>query len=82
MIQILFLVFQSSAVQVKNVVYQNIKGTSASNVAVTFDCSKRFPCQGIVLEDVDLEIEGGAAAKALCNNVKLSETGVVSPHCP
>ncbi|GFY96227.1 polygalacturonase ADPG2-like protein [Actinidia rufa] len=73
---------QSSAVQVKNIVYQNIKGTSASDVAVTFDCSKRFPCQGIVLEGVDLEREGGAAAKALCNNVKLSETGVVSPHCP
>ncbi|XP_057488003.1 polygalacturonase [Actinidia eriantha] len=73
---------QSSAVQVKNVVYKNIKGTCASNVAVTFDCSKRFPCRGIVLEDVDLEIEGGAAAKALCNNVEISETGVVSPHCP
>ncbi|KAG5555677.1 hypothetical protein RHGRI_006356 [Rhododendron griersonianum] len=73
---------QSSAVQVKNVLYQNIKGTSASNVAITFACSKRFPCQGIVLQNVDIEKRGGGAAKALCNNVKASAVGVLSPHCP
>ncbi|XP_058205305.1 polygalacturonase [Rhododendron vialii] len=73
---------QSSAVQVKNVLYQNIKGTSASNVATAFYCSKRFPCQGIVLQNVNIEKRGGGAAKALCNNVKTSAVGVVSPHCP
>ncbi|KAE9466031.1 hypothetical protein C3L33_02048, partial [Rhododendron williamsianum] len=73
---------QTSAVQVKNVLYQNIKGTSASNVAITFACSKRFPCQGIVLQNVDIEKRGGGAAKALCNNVKASAVGVLSPHCP
>ncbi|KAI3472616.1 hypothetical protein Pfo_030311 [Paulownia fortunei] len=44
---------QGSAVQVKNVVYQNIKGTSASDVAINFDCNKSHPCQGIVLQNVD-----------------------------
>ncbi|KAK8554267.1 hypothetical protein V6N12_031233 [Hibiscus sabdariffa] len=39
-----------SAVQVKNVVYTNIKGTSASEVAIKFDCSKTHPCQGILLQ--------------------------------
>ncbi|KAJ9184785.1 hypothetical protein P3X46_004473 [Hevea brasiliensis] len=72
-----------SAVQVKNVVYKNIKGTSASEVAIKFDCSKTYPCQGILLEDVILEREAGnQTAKALCNNVNLAELGVVSPHCP
>ncbi|XP_037491841.1 polygalacturonase isoform X2 [Jatropha curcas] len=74
---------QKSAIQVKNVVYKNIKGTSASNVAIKFDCSKNYPCQGILLEDVILKTEGGdEAAKASCSNVKLTEMGVVSPNCP
>ncbi|KAK2975713.1 hypothetical protein RJ640_010772 [Escallonia rubra] len=73
---------QGSAVQVKNVVYQNIKGTSASDVAIKFDCSKSFPCQGIVLEEINLVKQGGKAAKAACSNVRLNQMGGVSPHCP
>ncbi|OMO71482.1 Glycoside hydrolase, family 28 [Corchorus olitorius] len=73
---------QSSAVQVKNVVYKNIKGTSASDVAIKFDCSKNYPCQGILLDNVDLQDEKDSSAKAVCNNVKMTERGYVSPHCP
>ncbi|KAL0334296.1 UNVERIFIED_CONTAM: Polygalacturonase [Sesamum angustifolium] len=50
---------QSSAVQVKNVVYENIKGTSASTVAIDLQCSRSYPCQGIVLENVNLEDANG-----------------------
>jgi len=66
------------------VLYQNIQGTSASDVAINFSCSKDFPCEGIVLQSVNIKREGaaGAAAKASCNNVKLSETGAVAPPCP
>ncbi|GAU24258.1 hypothetical protein TSUD_23940 [Trifolium subterraneum] len=72
---------QKSAVQIRNVLYQNIKGTSASDVAVQFNCSQNFPCQGIVLQNIDLELEGGGEAKASCNNVKLSYRGNVNPRC-
>jgi galacturan 1,4-alpha-galacturonidase len=72
---------QKSAVQIRNVLYQNIKGTSASDVAVKLNCSQNFPCQGIVLQNIDLELEGGGEAKASCNNVKLSYRGNVSPRC-
>ncbi|MCH82689.1 polygalacturonase-like, partial [Trifolium medium] len=72
---------QKSAVQIRNVLYQNIKGTSASDVAVQFNCSQNFPCQGIVLQNIDLELEGGGEAKASCNNVELSYRGNVSPRC-
>ncbi|KAK7267317.1 hypothetical protein RIF29_19986 [Crotalaria pallida] len=72
---------QESAVRVRNVLYQNIKGTSASDVAVEFDCAENYPCQGIVLQNIDLQSEGGEAAKASCNNVKLSYRGDVSPRC-
>ncbi|TKY53339.1 Polygalacturonase protein [Spatholobus suberectus] len=73
---------QQSAVQIRNVLYQNIKGTSASDVGVQFDCSQNFPCQGIVLQNIDLRREGRGGAKASCNSVKLSYRGDVSPHCP
>ncbi|XP_043815808.1 polygalacturonase-like [Manihot esculenta] len=41
---------QKSAVKVKNVMYKNIKGTSATEVAIKFDCSKAYPCQDILLQ--------------------------------
>ncbi|KAJ9695715.1 hypothetical protein PVL29_010942 [Vitis rotundifolia] len=72
---------ESQAVQVQNVLYQNIKGTSSSSQAIQLDCSIKFPCQGIVLQDIDLEIGGGKAAKAVCNDAKVTEKGEVSPSC-
>ncbi|XP_061373718.1 polygalacturonase-like [Gastrolobium bilobum] len=71
---------QKSAVQIRNVLYKNIIGTSASNVAVKFDCSQNFPCEEIVLQNIDLQCEG-AEAEASCNNVELSYIGHVSPRC-
>ncbi|KAF4358183.1 hypothetical protein F8388_009466, partial [Cannabis sativa] len=47
---------QESAVQVRNVLYQNIRGTSADEVAIKFDCSHSVECEGIVLEEIDLHI--------------------------
>lgn len=72
---------QDSAVQVKNVMYKNIKGTSASDVAVKFDCSKNFPCQGIFLENISLQRTGGDTAKAECTNVNSVDRGSISPTC-
>lgn len=72
---------QSSAVQIQNVVYKNIGGTSASDEAVKLDCSKSYPCQGIVLQNINLQRED--EAKAVCNNVDdLAQIGSVSPRCP
>ncbi|KAG6690826.1 hypothetical protein I3842_10G032100 [Carya illinoinensis] len=74
---------QDSAVQVENVIYENIQGTSASDVAIKFDCSKSFPCRGVLLQNINLESGGeGKIAKALCRNVKLADKGIVSPRCP
>ncbi|CAD5326090.1 unnamed protein product [Arabidopsis thaliana] len=65
-----------SAVQVKNVVYKNISGTSATDVAITLNCSEKYPCQGIVLENV--KIKGGTAS---CKNANVKNQGTVSPKC-
>ncbi|XP_074371598.1 polygalacturonase-like [Apium graveolens] len=73
---------QKSAVLVKNVVYQNITGTSATDVAIKFDCSQTHPCQGIVLRDVELRAPKDEVAQAFCNNVEIKQIGTVSPSCP
>ncbi|KAF8049491.1 hypothetical protein N665_2199s0002 [Sinapis alba] len=68
---------QESAVQVENVVYQNISGTSATDVAIMLNCSEKYPCEGIVLENVN--IKSGTAS---CKNVNVKYQGTVSPQCP
>ncbi|KAK3030771.1 hypothetical protein RJ639_035436, partial [Escallonia herrerae] len=70
-----------SAVQVKNVHYRNIKGTSASEVAINFNCSSNFPCKGINLQDINLVRDGGGDVEASCKNVLQTTRGRVSPHC-
>ncbi|KAL3028587.1 hypothetical protein AAZX31_03G120900 [Glycine max] len=70
---------EKSAIQI-NVLYQNITGTSTSDVAVKLACSENFPCQEIVLQNINLECEGDAAY-AICNNVELSYLGHVNPRC-
>ncbi|GKV32590.1 hypothetical protein SLEP1_g41184 [Rubroshorea leprosula] len=72
---------QNSAVQVQNVLYQNIRGSSASDVAIKFDCSKSHPCLGVVLQDVKLGGDGGGVT-AQCDNVNMDQLGDVSPSCP
>ncbi|KAF2293566.1 hypothetical protein GH714_002854 [Hevea brasiliensis] len=66
---------QKSAVQVSNVIYRNIQGTSASEMAMKFDCSKTFPCQGILLQDIILGSVEDEVAKASCVNVNLADRG-------
>lgn len=73
---------QDSAVEIKNVVYQNITGTSTNKDAIIFKCSKKHPCQGFVLQEINLTQEGGDDATAVCNNVELTYIGTVIPRCP
>ncbi|KAK9015483.1 hypothetical protein V6N11_006588 [Hibiscus sabdariffa] len=70
-----------SAVQVSDVLYQNIRGTSASGVAMKFDCSRSVPCRGIYLQNVALRAEEEDSTHASCANVRLSYLGDVSPPC-
>lgn len=62
-------------------IYRSIKGTSASEVAMKFDCSESFPCQGILLQDIILGNVEDEPAKASCLNVNLAHRGKVYPQC-
>ncbi|KAL2923618.1 Polygalacturonase [Bienertia sinuspersici] len=72
---------QKSAVQVKDVVYKNIKGTSSSKSDVVFDCNAKYPCKGITMENIDIKKTNGKVARATCDNVQLSKVVDVSPQC-
>ncbi|KAK8617319.1 hypothetical protein V6N13_080236 [Hibiscus sabdariffa] len=62
---------QVSGVEVSDVTYQDIHGTSATQVAVNFDCSSKHPCSGIRLEGVTLTYKNDVAAASLVYNAKV-----------
>ncbi|XP_061353902.1 polygalacturonase-like [Gastrolobium bilobum] len=72
---------QDSAVKLSNVLYQNIRGTSASEVAIKFDCSRTIPCREIYVQDVILEPESSGGTIATCENVRYVNRGKFFPQC-
>ncbi|KAG6414062.1 hypothetical protein SASPL_126779 [Salvia splendens] len=75
--------WQKSAVQVENVVYRNIRGTSASKVAINLNCSESVPCKNVVLQNVMLTAQQkGEKVEASCNHLATQTTKLNSlPSC-
>jgi hypothetical protein len=69
---------QSSGVKISGVSYEHIKGTSASPVAIKFDCSESNPCWGLKLQDIKLNYPKGSEISS-CRNARGSTNGVVIP---
>nr|XP_016487194.1 PREDICTED: exopolygalacturonase-like [Nicotiana tabacum] len=74
---------QASSVQIKDVTFNNIRGTSSSMAAVTLNCSASFPCQGINLSEINLVYNGaGGPAVSSCDNAHGTATGMeLPPSC-
>ncbi|KAK7400711.1 hypothetical protein VNO78_11987 [Psophocarpus tetragonolobus] len=70
---------QASGVKVSDVTYQDIHGTSATQVAVKFDCSSKYPCSGIKMKDVKLTYKNKPAL-ASCNHADGNSLGSVQPQ--
>ncbi|XP_042447625.1 polygalacturonase-like [Zingiber officinale] len=72
---------QSSGVKISEVTYNDIHGSSASQVAVKFECSPSNPCTGIWLQDIKLTY-GNTPAESSCEHADGSASGfVVPPSC-
>ncbi|XP_038696790.1 polygalacturonase-like [Tripterygium wilfordii] len=69
---------QASGVRISDVTYSDIHGSSATEVAVKLDCSKKYPCSGIKMEDVKLTYKN-QVAHASCVNADGSSSGFVQP---
>ncbi|XP_010250040.1 PREDICTED: probable polygalacturonase At1g80170 [Nelumbo nucifera] len=70
---------QTSAVQVVNVSYVGIKGTSATGEAIRFACSDTFPCKKIYLENIHLRSYLGELTRTFCWKARGSSYGSVCP---
>ncbi|XP_058740187.1 polygalacturonase-like [Vicia villosa] len=70
---------QASGIKISDVTYQDIYGTSATKVAVKFDCSSMYPCSGIKLKDVRLTYNNQVAL-ASCENAGGAALGSIQPE--
>ncbi|KAK9672159.1 hypothetical protein RND81_12G080700 [Saponaria officinalis] len=70
---------KASGVQISDVIYQDIHGTSSTEVAVKFDCSPINPCENLKLEDVKLTYNN-EEAMSLCVHAVGSSNGTVVPQ--
>lgn len=69
-----------SQVKISKVTFQNIKGTSRSQNAVTLLCSKGSPCEGVEVGDIDISYSGKEGpAKSNCENITPSLKGKQNP---
>ncbi|KAK6797115.1 hypothetical protein RDI58_004817 [Solanum bulbocastanum] len=68
-----------SQVQISDVKFINIKGTSASKEGVVLDCSKSVPCQGIELRGLELTLNGQQTTTATCSNANMNFFGPQTP---
>lgn len=70
-----------SAVQISDVVFRNIRGTTVTRDAIRMSCSRNVPCRGIVLQNIDLKMQGGQGhAESTCRNAKWRKSGKVVPQ--
>ncbi|XP_031283013.1 exopolygalacturonase-like [Pistacia vera] len=68
-----------SRVKINNVSFKNIRGTSATPVAVKLACSSGVPCDGVELANIDLKYIGKEGPiSSECSNVKPKVIGVQS----
>lgn len=70
---------QQSAVQIQDVTYRNIHGTSSTDVAVNFSCSETVACTGITLTNVKITTATANKAKSVCANALGTASGTILP---
>ncbi|KAM4095060.1 hypothetical protein ACJW30_08G001600 [Castanea mollissima] len=70
---------QVSGVKISDVLYQAIRGTSATQIAIKFDCSAKNPCTGIRIENVNL-IYPNQPAQSFYTNAIRKTLGSVQPN--
>ncbi|KAK1267465.1 hypothetical protein QJS04_geneDACA015579 [Acorus gramineus] len=70
---------QNSGVKISDVTYNDVQGTSATPVAVNFDCSPSNPCRGIKLQNIKLTYDN-KQAQSSCTHAAGTTAGFVVPE--
>ncbi|KAL9173491.1 hypothetical protein ABFS82_03G118300 [Erythranthe guttata] len=69
---------QTSAVEISQIVYRDISGTSRTKEAMKFACSDSVPCTKILLNNINLQRKNGTV-ETFCNSASGSVSGNVQP---
>ncbi|KAL8459712.1 hypothetical protein ACS0TY_036995 [Phlomoides rotata] len=69
---------QTAAVEISQIMYRNITGTSKSQKAMKFACSDSVPCTHIILNNINLQRSDGTA-ETYCNSAAGIGYGYISP---
>ncbi|CAA6675806.1 unnamed protein product [Spirodela intermedia] len=71
-----------SLVRISDISFKNIRGTSATPVAVMLRCSHGTPCKNVRLQDVHLDHPGRLRSSSTCMNIKAIYSGTqIPPPC-
>ncbi|GMP28979.1 hypothetical protein CsSME_00004292 [Camellia sinensis var. sinensis] len=74
---------QKSAVQISNIKYSYIYGTSEEDTAIYFACSETVPCKDIYMNDIYLQsTQLCKETTSSCQNVAGRKNGPILPSVP
>ncbi|GMN27830.1 hypothetical protein TIFTF001_001811 [Ficus carica] len=69
-----------SKVKLSNIIFKKIRGTTSTPLAVCLVCSQGFPCENVVVQDIDLKYSGSEGpVTSQCKNVKPTVSGTHNP---
>lgn len=68
-----------SRVQLKDIMFKDIPGTATNKEPITLKCSKGLSCQGLRLENVNLQSTGTASAMSVCLNAQAVFSDQINP---
>ncbi|CAN1265345.1 G9, partial [Linum perenne] len=68
----------ASPVELSDITFKNVKGTSKTKEIIQLICSSAHPCQNVQMSDIDITFNGGPGV-AICQNVKPVITGIMNP---
>ncbi|KAL3508124.1 hypothetical protein ACH5RR_033506 [Cinchona calisaya] len=68
-----------SQVRISDVIYDNIRGTTNTAVAVNLKCSPSVPCQNVHFTNINLKYTGTNTLSSTCANAQVISTGVQFP---
>ncbi|KAK8961475.1 hypothetical protein KSP40_PGU019279 [Platanthera guangdongensis] len=73
---------ESSGIRISGVVFEDVHGSSATEVAVELNCSDSNPCRDVWLSNINLSSAGDQSPATMsCSNVYGGSHDVVSPPC-
>ncbi|KAL0308629.1 UNVERIFIED_CONTAM: putative polygalacturonase, partial [Sesamum radiatum] len=74
--------WQVTGVQISNVSYKEIYGTSTTDIAINLNCSRSVPCRGIWMESIQLtSAKAGRKVTANCTSAYGQEVDVFPYPC-